>query len=105
MDQIDDPEYEIREKQRIYNRDYYVKNRERLKLYSKIYNTLHKEKNMEYLREYYENITKKKRESWNKAMALPKSTRFKPGRKGLFDKGKKVTGFSKESKVVVVTFD
>ncbi len=98
-------ESEIREKQRIYNRDYYSKNKDRLKLYSKIYNMLHKEKNLEYLREYYESITKKKRGDWKRAMFVPKSTRYKPPRKGCFDKGKKVTGFERESKVVVVNFD
>ncbi len=53
-------ESQLREKQRLYNRDYYSKNKDRLKLYAKIYNMLHKEKNLEYLREYYESITKKK---------------------------------------------
>ncbi len=98
-------ESQLREKQRLYNRDYYSKNKDRLKLYAKIYNMLHKEKNLEYLREYYESITKKKRGDWTKAMFVPQSTRYKPARKGCFDKGKKVTGFEKESKVVVVVFD
>tara|TARA_R110000787_G_scaffold158123_1_gene272045 strand:+ start:8439 stop:8759 length:321 start_codon:yes stop_codon:yes gene_type:complete len=101
---LNNPQYEEREKQRIYNKDYYQKNKDRLKLYAKIYNTLHKEKNLEYLREYYENITKVKREGWVKAMLIPKSTRYKPPRKGCFDKGIRVTGFEKKTTLVTVSF-
>jgi hypothetical protein len=94
-----------KEKQQIYNRDYYQKNKARLKLYSKIYNTLHKEQNLEYLREYYETISKKKRIDWSKAMVIPKSTRYKPPRKGCFNKGKCTIGFEREFIPVTVNFD
>lgn len=88
-----------------YNKEYYLKNKERLLMYQKIYASVHKEKNMDFLRDYYNNIEKDKRDSWDKAMYIPKSTRYKPPRKGMFDKGKKVVGYEYEKKNVTVLFD
>ena len=35
----------------------------------------------------------------------PKSTRYKPPRKGMFDKGKKVIGYESKKEMVTVSFD
>tara|TARA_R110001606_G_C15317551_1_gene644312 strand:- start:968 stop:1297 length:330 start_codon:yes stop_codon:yes gene_type:complete len=95
-----------REKLSEYNREYYKRNKERLLMYQKIYASLHKEKNMDFLRDYYSKIEKNKRKNWDKAMYIPKSTRYKPPRKGMFDKGRKITGYEKKTgESVTVTFD
>lgn len=94
-----------KQKQQDYNREYYKNNKDRIKLYSKIYNNLHKEKNLQYLREYYENIQKSKNEKWLKAMFTHSSTRYKPPRKGCFDKGRKVSGFERQHQQVTVSFE
>ena len=94
-----------KQKQQDYNREYYQNNKERIKLYSQIYKTLNKEKNLEYLQQYYENIQVKKNENWLAAMFNPSSTRYKPPRKGCFDKGKKVTGFERQHQKVTVSFE
>ena len=94
-----------REKLSIYNKSYYRKNKDRLLLYQKIYTSLNKEKNMEILREYYEKVESTKRSQWNKAMYIPKSTRYKPPRKGMFDKGRKVVGYESRIEQTTVVFD
>ena len=96
---------EERQKISDYNKHYYLENKDRLLLYQKIYASLHKQKNMEFLRDYYNRIEKDKRINWDKAMYSPKSTRYKPPRKGMFDKGRKVVGYESKKEMVTVSFN
>ena len=43
--------------------------------------------------------------NWLEAMFSPTSTRYKPPRKGCFDKGKKVSGFERQFETVTVSFE
>jgi len=89
-------------KTRDYNRNYYQKNKERLCLYKKIYNTINREKNLTYLRDYYNDIVKHEKD-WRKAMPEIISTRMKV-KKPRMDKGPKVVGFHRTVGPVEVSF-
>lgn len=91
------------EKLRKYNRDYYLKNKERLLIYNKIYKTIQRERNLESLQNYYDNISNVEK-NWSKAMPKVKSTRVR-FKKLRYDKGPKVMGFSRSLKLVEITFD
>ena len=88
---------------RNYNRKYYLKNKERLLIYNKIYKTIQREKNMESLQNYYDNISNKNK-NWSQAMPKVKSTRVR-FKKLKYDKGPKVKGFSRSLNQIVITFD
>lgn len=88
---------------RNYNRKYYLKNKERLLIYNKIYKTIQREKNMESLQNYYDNISNKNK-NWSMAMPKVKSTRVR-FKKLKYDKGPKVKGFSRSLNQIVITFD
>ena len=91
------------EKLRKYNRNYYLKNKERLLIYNKIYKTIQREKNLESLQNYYDNISNIEK-NWSQAMPKIKSTRVR-FKKLRYDKGPKVKGFSRSLNQVVITFD
>ena len=91
------------EKLRKYNRNYYLKNKERLLIYNKIYKTSQREKNLESLQNYYDNISNVEK-NWSQAMPKIKSTRVR-FKKLRYDKGPKVKGFSRSLNQVVITFD
>lgn len=91
------------EKLRKYNRNYYLKNKERLLIYNKIYKTIQREKNLESLQNYYDNISNVEK-NWSQAMPKIKSTRVR-FKKLRYDKGPKVKGFSRSLNQVVITFD
>ena len=91
------------EKLRKYNRNYYLKNKERLLIYNKIYKTIQREKNMESLPNYYDNISNKNK-NWSQAMPKVKSTRVR-FKKLKYDKGPKVKGFCRSLNQIVITFD
>lgn len=93
------------EKLRKYNRNYYLKNKERLLIYNKIYKTIQREKNLESLQNYYDNISNGcDATNWSQAMPKIKSTRVR-FKKLRYDKGPKVKGFSRSLNQVVITFD
>ena len=61
LDLLYSPEQkEKQEKLSTYNKSYYQKNKTKLKLYQQIYNSIHKEENLDFLREYYNKVEKKK---------------------------------------------
>lgn len=86
-----------------YNRKYYLKNKERLLIYNKIYKTIQREKNLDSLQKYYDNITLLDKADWSKAMPKIKTTRVR-NCKLKYDKGPTVKGFSRKQGQIVIDF-